>query len=494
MTDSERNDPPRGVQSMAWLRWILVGVMALIATLSVLYSFGFTPSTATTVSKTRYYCPMHPQVIQDQPGDCPICSMTLVPQANGGDGAAQKQVRPAAPQSHAGHRHEPSDPYICPMHPEETGPDVSARCPICRMKLEPRPPAKPPSAGVPGLVPVELSLDRVQLIGVRTAVASEAPLLSDMRVVGAVVADESKLARVHARFSGWLERLAVATTGQKVRAGQTLAAIYSPELLPAQQEFLAARRWKSSGTADKRFAAGALNPNFTAPLEQDARARLELLGMSRAEIDRVAESGEPTRTVAVTAPISGTVLRKTAVQGTYVEPGMELFEIADLSRVWIIADVSEADAARISVGQAAHVEVNNRPGPRIRGRVGFIYPVVETDTRTLRVRIELDNEDLGLRPGMYGNVWIELAKGQGVLIPSEAVVDTGEHQYVFLSREGGRFEPRSVRVGTRSGDKTQIVEGISAGDVVVTTANFLIDSESRLRAAIQAPGSEPTAQ
>jgi membrane fusion protein, copper/silver efflux system len=480
--------PPRGVHAMAVLRWILIAVMAVIATASVAYSFGLVSAGPASAASAQYYCPMHPQVVQDHPGECPICGMSLVPNENATKskttdktaGSGEKKI------SHEGHRHNPSDPYFCPMHPEETGVDASARCPICKMKLEKRSssgmgePAAPTSQGVPGLVPVQLSMERVQLIGIRTAKAAAETLVPELRTVGFVTADEAKLARVHARFSGWIERLAVATTGEKVRRGQVLAGLYNLELLPAQQEFLAAERWTQSA------ASGGTAATQVGGLAQDARARLELFGLSRGEIDSIAKTGKPTRTVAVTAPIAGYVIRKNAVQGSYVQPGTELFEIADLSKVWVLADIYEYEISRVSVGQTASVVVGAYPKEPFAGKIGFIYPAVDSATRTLRVRVELDNEDLKLRPGMYGDVVLQLSSGQGVVVPIEALVDTGEHQYVFLAKEGGRFEPRRVRAGARSGDKVQILDGLTAGETVVTTSNFLIDSESRLRATIEA--------
>jgi len=511
-------DVPRGVRAMAVFRWALVLVMALIAAGSVAYSFGLVDAESASASSVKYHCPMHPQIVQDRPGDCPICGMTLVKfQAPDPSSKPAASEEPKKPDAHAGHRHNPDDAYACPMHPEETGLDAKARCPICGMFLEkraPKPKSAPaasdpmhehaaatapatepdtavaePAQGVPGLVPVELSLDRVQLIGVRTEPAKSEALVSELRTVGFVTADESRLARVHTRFSGWIERLAVATTGQKVHKGQALAALYNLELLPAQQEFLAARRWASR--AEQNDDPNGLG---VGRLEQDARSRLELFGLSPAEIDSIAKSGQPTRTIAVTAPIGGYVTRKNAVQGTYVQPGSELFEIADLSRVWVLADIYEHEIGRISLGQSATVSVSAYPKTPFVGKVGFIYPALDPATRTLRVRIEFANKDLKLRPGMFGDVVIQLAAESGVVIPMEALVDTGEYQYVFLAKQGGRFEPRRVQTGARAGDKVEILSGVSAGETVVTTANFLIDSESRLRAAIHGPSETAAAQ
>jgi Cu(I)/Ag(I) efflux system membrane fusion protein len=492
MTDEQQDGPPPGVHAMAVVRWLLVAATAVAAVLSVAYSAGVMKPGGASAEGSVYYCPMHPQVVQDQPGECPICSMSLVLKKGSSDQAKTTDEEPAA--SHEGHRHNPEDPYHCPMHPEETGTSTNDRCPLCKMKLEPKPkpqagasPASAPKPStipshVPGLVPVQLSMDRVQLIGIRTAKATREPLVSELQAAAVVAADEAKFARVHARFSGWVEQLAVTTTGQKVRRGQVMANIYNLELLPAQQEFLAARKWNAGASAPSTESSAQ---SAIGSLADDARKRLELLGMSKQEIDRIAETGTPTRTVAITAPISGYIVRKDVAQGTYVQPGTPLFEIADLSTVWVLADVYERDIGRVSVGQAARVRVEAYPEQPFVGQVGFIFPAVDPNTRTLRVRVVLDNKELKLRPGMYGNVTLEVGKADGVVVPVEALVDTGDYQYVFLAKEGGRFEPRRVRAGARANGKIQIVQGVQEGDLVVTTANFLIDSESRLRAAIE---------
>src|SRR5690349_7412487 len=333
--DVDPEGPPRGVHAMALVRWVLVALMAMIAVLSVSYSFGLVASGPASAAAVQYYCPMHPQVVQDHPGECPICSMTLVKKESEGTqpgsdtSSMSKGSGPlAAPTAgeHSGHRHNPADPYFCPMHPVETGVDANARCPVCEMKLEKRPAKAAPGDApghavaaatpvvnqdsnpllpVPSLVPIELSLDRVQNIGVRTAPATLETLAPELRAVGIVSADESRLARVHTRFSGWIERLEVATTGQQVARGQVLAGIYNLELLPAQEEFLAARRWTSGATASQAQPRGGGES-----IERDARARLELFGLSRTEINAIAASGEPSRTVAVVAPIGGYVVSK----------------------------------------------------------------------------------------------------------------------------------------------------------------------------------------
>jgi Cu(I)/Ag(I) efflux system membrane fusion protein len=374
------------------------------------------------------------------------------------------------------------------MHPEETGMSAKDRCPLCKMFLQPKEtiPAlatKPPLdttkpldklgvMGVPGLVPVELSQDRVQLAGVRTEKVTRQSLQTELRTVGSLAAAEESLAHVHTRFSGWIEQVFVMQTGDRVEKGQELATIYSPELLAAQQEFLNARRWAAQGS-----------PN--GGLEADARQKLELLGISEPEIAEIEKSGKPQRAMKIRSPVQGHVISRSALPGLYVQTGAELFQVADLSKVWLLADIYEAEIGRVKMGQTATLSLQAYPGETFSGRVQFIYPTLNAETRTLRVRLAFKNADLRLKPGMFGDVALQLAKADGLVVPSDAVVDTGETQYVFLAREGGRFEPRRVRVGARLGERTQVLSGVAEGDLVVTTANFLIDSESRLRAAIE---------
>jgi Cu(I)/Ag(I) efflux system membrane fusion protein len=206
--------------------------------------------------------------------------------------------------------------------------------------------------------------------------------------------------------------------------------------------------------------------------------------MSPAEIERIAASGKVSRTIDIVAPIGGSITQKGATQGSFVQPGTSLFEITDLSRVWALADISEYEAGRVAPGQSATLALTAFPGQRFTGKVGFIYPALDASTRTLRVRLELDNRRRQLRPGMYGELTIELTRARGVVVPRDALVATGDHQYVFVAKDGGHFEPRLVTAGARSADKVQILEGLAGGELVVTTANCLIDSESRLRAAI----------
>ena len=533
--EGEEAAPP-GARTMAIVRWALISLMALAAAASIVHYFGvFHPSSAAE-SGTQYYCPMHPSIVQDHPGECPICSMTLVAR-EGGKGKSQSppgmhKVSMAADRADAGGQQpdggKHQGAYYCPMHPNETSDDPNARCPECAMKMEPRPQkaqedmkgmsGMPGMAGMPGmqmpdagqgttprsestgpgapgregripagLGPVDLTSDRIQLLGMRTAPVKRQQLDPELRTVGYVAANEKGLAQLHTRFAGWIEQLNVNQTGERVRRGQVLASIYSPELLNAQQEFINARRWSSESGDPK-----SVSQMTVSGLAADARRRLELLGISKTEIDRLAQSGQPLRALPVRSTVNGYVTAKNVQQGQYVDPSAVMFEVADLSTVWVLADVYEYQVDRISVGQRGVLELVGLPGRTFSGQVQFIYPSIDAATRTLRVRFEFPNPDLKLRPGMYGNVQLQLEKKIGLVIPSEALVDTGEVQYVFLALGGGHFEPRRVRVGERSGEMVQILEGVEEGEVVVTTANFLIDSESRLRATIEgATGSAP---
>jgi membrane fusion protein, copper/silver efflux system len=478
LREGEEKAPP-GARTMAVVRWGLVALMAIVTAGSMLYYFGKLPGVASQSATKRYYCPMHPSVVQDQPGDCPICGMSLVPDEGSGAAKASAHAGHAAPRKGAG-----TDPYVCPMHPEQTSADANARCALCKMKLEPRKVAPGSEAmgqgpsrdehPVPGVTAVDLPEGRVQLIGMKTAKVSRESLGPEIRTVGYVAVNERGQATINTRFSGWVEKLNVNQTGERVVRGQILATIYSPQLFSAQQDLLNARRWAGSGSGTG--------------LDEAARRRLELLGISPKELDEIVRTGEPQRAIPVRSPVSGYVTVKNALQGVFVQPGAQLFEVADLSTVWVLADVYEYEAGRVHVGQEAHFELGAYPGERFAGKVRFIYPSLEASTRTLRLRLELRNPGLKLKPGMYGTATIQLARSEGLVIPKEAVIDTGEVQYAFVARPGGRFEPRALKLGTRTEGKVQVLSGLDTGETVVTTGNFLIDSESRLRSAIDGVG------
>jgi RND family efflux transporter MFP subunit len=519
MPEGEETAPP-GVRVMAVVRWLFVATMAGAASLSVLYYLNvFKPSGANAAGAV-YYCPMHPAVVQDSPGECPICGMNLVlrdkagaeredsPRRHGVTKEADEAKRAGAdgglPPGHEGHRHNPSDPYFCPMEPEETALNATDRCPVCNMKLK----ARVVDGGVavtdtsasmttttkgekptPGLQPVDISADRVQLMGIRTARAVRETHTPSLKAVATIVASERGVSRVHTRVSGWIERVDALETGRHVARGQVLAAIYSPEVYAAAVDHLNAVKWGKEEEKEKKgFTTETLrhgDGNTGKNLAGATRKRLALLGVGADEVAAIEKSGEAARQIKVRAPAGGTITRKGAVLGLYVQPGTELFEIVDLSTVWAIAEVLETDAAKIRRGQPAQIRFAAYPGEVFAGKVDFIYPALAAEARALRVRVVLANKTGKLRPGLYGDIALDLPPETGVFVPIEAVVDSGDTQVVFLSRAGGRFEPRRITQGRRIGDRVLVKTGLADGDVVVTTGNFLLDSESRLRTALE---------
>jgi Cu(I)/Ag(I) efflux system membrane fusion protein len=368
------------------------------------------------------------------------------------------------------------------------------------MTLVPKPQAVPPkpaemkpraAAGVAGLADVVLTPERIQLIGMRSATVRREAVGGELRTVGVVAASERGLAQINTRFSGWIQKLLVSETGERVRRGQVLATIYSPDVLRAEQELLVAHGWNATAPNGPK-AAGSHDQDhddFASGLDANARRRLELLGISPPEIDEILRTGKAIEAIAIRSPVDGYVVGKSAVVGVAVQPGTVLFEVADLSQVWVTADVYEQDISRVKVGQRARLELSSFPGEIHTGKVSFISPTLDPGNRTLRLRLEFKNRSdrngPRLRPGMYGTVYLDLPSTTGLMVPAEAVVDTGEKHYLFVSKDGGRFEPRAVKVGTHFKDKVEIVSGVAEGETVVTTGNFLVDSESRLRAAIE---------
>ncbi|HET8541978.1 MAG TPA: efflux RND transporter periplasmic adaptor subunit [Anaeromyxobacter sp.] len=501
--------PPPGTRTAAIVRWSLVGLMAVAAAGAWIHHVA--TGGIVDVARTRYRCPMHPTVVMEQKGECPICGMDLVAATDADEHAAhERQETPAREAGEHGgmagaapaagpqaatpipmaHGTLPRAEYTCPMHPAFVTDDPKVRCPECGMKLVPKNADAAPehaaiaAEGVPGLKPVELSVDRIQLIGMKTAVAMREPLAASIRTVGFVTASEKGVVSVNARFSGWIESLGAGDTGQFVEKGAVLATLYSPDAIGAQQQFLAAARWAEGKPATPPGSPAVPADSYG----RDNRQRLVLLGFASEDIDAIAAAGVPSQTVNLRAPVRGYIAKKAALRGVYVQPGTELFQIADLSTVWLIADVYETEIGRVKVGQKAVLELPAYPGERFAGKVTFIYPALAAGSRTLQARIEFRNSGLKLRPGMYGDVTLDLGDQHAIVVPAEALVDTGEIQYVFVSKGGGRFEPRRVRAGWSGGGRVAVLEGLAEGERVVTTANFLLDSESRLRAAIEGFG------
>jgi RND family efflux transporter MFP subunit len=405
-----------------------------------------------------WHDPMHPWYKSDKPGIAHDCNMPLEPvyadqqPSTGGATQAERKVL---------YYYDPQDPSYRSDKPgmnPETGNDLE------------------PKYDEPGPGSVQVGAEKQQLIGVRTDLVELVPFEKTIRTVGSVAVDETKIVRIHTRVDGWIAEVAVNYTGEFVNAGQPLLSLYSPEMLASQQEYLLALRGakvlNDSPVADAGRQAAAL--------VEAARRRLELFDLSEEQVQHVAATGKPVRDITVFAPATGYVLARNAFPKQRVTPETELYQIADLSRVWIMADVFEADASSVHIGQTATVSLPYN-GRSFTARVAHILPTVDPQTRTLKVRLEAANPGLQLKPDMYVDVNFRIGGAPQLSVPADAVIDTGMRQTVYVAKSDGYFEPRQVEVGERTGSRATILRGLQAGERVVTQGNFLIDSESQLR-------------
>jgi Cu(I)/Ag(I) efflux system membrane fusion protein len=316
--------------------------------------------------------------------------------------------------------------------------------------------------------PVDVNAATVQELGIRLEVVGRESLTQEVRAVATVVPDESRISHAHTRVAGWVEQLDVNTTGEMVRVGQPLLRIFSQELLSSQTEYLAVRKTTAASGITSAVVAGG-------------RMRLTVLGMTPAEIDAIEQTGEPKRLVTVVAPRSGVVVNRGVTVGTSVDPSTPLLTIADLSRVWVLAEVPEANIRGIRIGATAQLDFPGSGRQPFPARVDFLYPTLTDRTRTLRIRFSAANPGGGLRPGLYGTAAFESAGQPVITVPRDAVVDTGLQQHVFVAT-GDRFEPRAVTLGVQLADRVEVRSGLEEGERIVAAGVFLLDSESRLRA------------
>jgi len=465
--------PPPGLKFMAAVRWILLG---LAATLAVFAWWSYARAelngdAGTGQAAAKYHCPMHPQIVSNEPGECPICHMNLEP-------IVSKHAAPPSVESSAtsARRPAPSTSSAAPI-------SSNARAAMLRGSASAPTPMNPSSSGPlgaapPGTTPITLTLDRIQSIGVRTAVAGEGSVTHALRVTAVVAPTEQGASEVHVRSPGFVERILVNQTGITVGREQPLFALYSPEILQAQSELLVAQQWAEG---PKGTAANA------------ARRKLELLGMSGKDIDSVVKTREAVRAIPIYAPQGGHITKKNLVAGSYVTPDMALYEIQDLSRVYILADVFQRDIGVLKTGTPGRFVPTRRPDFAVDVRVDLIYPTLNAEARTTRVRTQLQNaKGVSFRPGEYGTVEFATPARREVTVPLDAVIDTGLHTYVFVVQGEGVFSPREVVLGEEQGETMTVLSGILPGERVVSGATFLIDSESRLQAsAVQAAMTTP---
>lgn len=475
--------PPPGVRAMAIVRWCLLVGVALAALFSVYtYAAPLLSDTTNEAPKgARYICPMHPQIISDRPGECPICHMDLVlaPETTAPSPSAapvSASAPASAPSSSSSSASAPppsASPaatlgYTCPMHADVRA-DAPGRCPFCGMDLVSVQGPKAPSAP-PDTAPITLSLDRIQSIGVRTALVEKLTSGDGLRLTAAVEVPEQGRAQVHVRAAGYVEAIHVKDIGVKVKAGEALVSIYSPEVLQAQQELLTMSAWSTPGLPPPPVAA--------------ARKKLELLGVGKATIDAIIAKGQPVRAIGVSSPIAGYVTRKDVVLGSYAMPDKAIFEVADLARVYLVASLYPHQLAAVRPGDDATFTTPSLPGHAFATKIDIIYPEMDLATRTARARFRVDNKDLNLRPGQFGVVDIAGKHVDALTIPMDAVIDTGKAVYVFIARDGGLFEARNVELGEQIGSRFMVRSGLAEGERVVSGATFLIDAESRLQASL----------
>lgn len=328
---------------------------------------------------------------------------------------------------------------------------------------------------------VEVPPDKQQLIGVKTSEVLIRPLQKVIRTVGRIEYDERRLAIVNTKFEGWIEKLYIDFSGRYVKKGEPLADVYSPELIATQQEFINVVRWARQGRDVKNEHIGRMLTRDADAVVDAARQRLKLWDISEAQIKKIEESEKPIRTLTLYSPVSGYVIQKMALQGMRVMPGEKLFDIADLSTVWITSDIYEYELPLIKVGEAARLSLSYFPGKEFSSRIDYVYPTLAGDTRTAKARFTIPNPGMQLKPQMFTTVEIKIDLGRKLSIPDDAVIDTGMRQIVYVDKGEGNFEPREVMLGLRAEGYREVLMGLKAGEKVATSANFLIDSESQLK-------------
>ncbi len=378
------------------------------------------PTAPMAAEKTWYTCPMHPQVVQDHPGTCPICGMTLV----------KKTSATSSGQ-------DPTEHFL---------------------------------DSLPGLAPVSVPESIQQEIGARTEPVRKETIGDEIRTIGQVVADETRTVHVHARTSGWVTWLAAAQTGQKVGKNQVLLDLWSREVFQADLELADLVRNQKS--------AEGVPADLSTDLSQAVREKLAVLGK---KATAPGASPGPAGRISITSPMTGFVTSKRVLDGHFVEPGEEMFTISDLSSVWVLAELYEQDIPRAVKGESAEVRIDALGDRTFKGRISFLDPSLDSAARTLRARIEIPNPEALLKPGMWATVRIQGEPIEALTVPLDAVVDTGTHTYVFVETASGEFSPRPVVVGRKFRDRIELLSGLKIGEPVLTSAVFLIDAESRIR-------------
>lgn len=456
----------RPARTFGWLTLMLVALFSAAVAGAAGYFVSHRAhgsGAAADSSKAQYQCPMHPTIVQDHPGDCPICGMKLVKMGSAGP-ATERKIKL----------------YRSPMDPKQTSP--VPRKDEMGMDFIPVY-ADEDVAGassVDGLATVDIDPSRQQLIGLKTVPVTRGKVSGTFRTIGRVATDETRVRHVNIKVPVYVERVYVDFVGKPVRKGAALFSGYSPELLAAQEEYRIALSTQKSLSGSSGFSVDSSG------LVAASRRKLELWDVPKSAIKRLEQSGQPLKSLTFHSPIAGVVIKKDVVEGMKLDEGAMPYEIADLSKVWVLADIYESDLHRVKLGMRAKLTLKAYPNRVFEGSAAFLDPVLDPVTRTVKLRLEFANANGELKPAMFGEVVLENAEREGLRIPEDAVIDSGSRKVVFVALQDGKFEPRQVSLGDSDGTGVEVISGLIEGEKVVVRANFLVDSESRLRASLAA--------
>lgn len=453
----------------------LVAVIAVVigvlygekVTAAFQHDHGQQPASSGERKVLYWYDAMNPQHHYEKPGKAPD-GMDLVPMH-------EDQATPPAASTSAAPKGERKILYwYDPMHPQYKA-EKPGKAPDCGMDLVPKYADDQPTSMAPGAVMI--SANKQQLIGVRTTEVKRESLVREVRANALITADETKIGHVHVKIPGFIEQVFVDYVGQLVKKGQPLFTLYSPDLVSTQEEYLIAKRGEKT-LGSSQFAEVAQGSQS---LLRSTRERLKLWDISDEQINKLDQTGEVSRTLTFYSPIAGFVTDRKAFPQTSVTPDTDLYTVSDYSTVWANAEIFEYEVPYVKVGQRADMQLSYYPGKTWHGRVSFIYPTVDPITRTVKVRIEFANPEFLLKPQMFADVDLKINYGNQVVVPQEAVLDSGTEQRVFIAKGDGYFEPRQITTGAKLDGKVLVLSGLKAGETVVSSGNFLIDSESRLK-------------
>jgi Cu(I)/Ag(I) efflux system membrane fusion protein/cobalt-zinc-cadmium efflux system membrane fusion protein len=480
--DRQADDGSKTRSFLGPLAWMLLGGLLVVGAGALV---GVRPPAKLTVSASDgagevqlWTCGMHPEVIQEAPGICPICHMDLTPLQTTASSSMESDA-------HARHGEEPAELWTCPVHSEHISETEPGACPICGRELvrvEPEQPEEMEDHSAHQGTEVTIDPVVVQNMNVRVEAVERRDLSRSIRTVGHLDYDEERMVSVTTRYEGFIEKVFVNYVGQPVSKGDPLFEVYSPELVQTQQELLSAVRY-----ANRMSATDPETRQRAESLVASARQRLSYWDITEAQIAAIEDSGKVLRTLTVVSPLSGVVMQRMhGLEGMAIRPGMEALHVVDLSSLWLTVEVYEDQLPWLGKGSNAKVSFDYFPGEQFTGKVRYVEPEVSPSTRTVKLTLEVPNRDGRLRVGMYATVSFKpVVATDAVVVPAQAVIRSGERDVVVVALGKGRFAPREVTLGAQTDGLLQVLEGLDGTEQVVTSAQFLIDSESNLRAAVE---------